>query len=283
MIDHCTVANLLRITMLVYNYGNSIIVDSKDETIETFVNNASVNKLIDSLQISDVRRQVLFDIAKATPNGKVFKFISDKTTDIQVGITTNEDDKRICVVFRGSESNTDWMYDLQVRKHKLTDDISVHSGFYKQLHDTDVYTRIVDELRILWDKFPDYSVYITGHSLGAALATLFGYLLSHEVENKITVVSFASPRVGNANWQKSFEAKTNLVHYRVTNNRDIITAFPVYKYKHVGQNIRLFENTFSTFDNYEDDSWYDFTIFRCWSAKDHNCELYYKNLIHNKW
>ena len=158
MIDHDTVANLLRITMLVYNYGNSIIVDSKDETIEHFVNNA----LFDSLQISDVRRQALFDIAKNTPKGKVFKFISDKKTDIQVGITTNEDDKRICVVFRGSESNTDWLYDLQVRKHKLgdaterrrdkaklqtqntvvsevnssvlTDDISVHSGFYTFSH-----------------------------------------------------------------------------------------------------------------------------------------------------
>ena len=77
MIDHCTVANLLRITMLVYNYGNSIIVDSKDETIEHFVNNALINNQFDSLQISDVRRQVLFDIVKNTPNGKVFKFITD--------------------------------------------------------------------------------------------------------------------------------------------------------------------------------------------------------------
>ena len=183
------------------------------------------------------------------------------------------------------------MIDLQIKKQNLTNftgiennkNIWVHSGFYKQLCSSGVYTRIVTEVKTQLEQHPDYTVYITGHSLGAGLSTLFGFLLSHDITNNITVVSFASPRVGNDQWKKSFESRTNLKHYRITNCRDLITAFPVTTYKHVGDNIRIFEDSHSFFLNYKDNSWYDFTIFRCWSAGDHNSELYYVNLIKNIW
>ena len=281
LIHHSTVTDLLRITMLVYSYGDSI--KTTEDTIETFVGKLSDITLLDSMKLSETSKQVLFDIAKSIPSGKVCNFINDKETDLQAGITINDVDKRICVVFRGSQSSKDWYYDLHVVKQLLRDDIWVHSGFYKQLYDTDVYKNILQAVKTQLEKYPDYSIYITGHSLGAALATLFGYLLAHEMENKITVVSFASPRIGNDNWQNSFDSKKNLTHFRVTNCRDVVTAFPVYNYKHVGQNIRLFEDTHSIHLDYKDTSWYDYTILRCWSAKDHSSELYYKHLIRNVW
>jgi len=281
VIPHNTVLDLLRITILVYNYGSDITLT--DDTIETFVSKMSDSTIQNNLKLDETKKQILFDIAKQNPNGKVCNFINDKETDLQCGITINDDNKRICVVFRGSESLNDWYYDLYMIKKNLKDDIWVHSGFYKQLHDTDVYTKIVQNIKSQIETHLDYEIYITGHSLGAALATLFGYLLAHDIENNVTVVSFASPRVGNSSWQKSFESKSNLTHYRVTNCRDIITAFPSYNYKHVGKNIRLFENTHSIYMDYKDESIYDYTILRCWSANDHNSELYYKHLLINKW
>lgn len=283
-ISHKTIVNLLHITMMVYDYNDKFVFDTPDQTIKEFANKMLCNSVFcDSIQISEFRKNILFKIAECCPSGKICKFISDKTTDLQVGITINSDDKSICVVFRGSESLYDWYYDVHMSHLELNNGIFVHSGFYKQLYDTYMYANIVEEVTSQLAKNPDYKVYITGHSLGAALATLFGYLIADEIKNNITVVSFASPRVGNNKWKKSFESKTNLHHYRVTNQRDVVTALPFYNYKHVGDNIRLFENNVSTHLNYQDESWYDFTLFRCWSISDHNSELYYKNLLKNAW
>jgi len=283
MIEHDTVVDLLRITMLVYNYGKNIVMEDEDQTVETFVSKIRAAGTLEGLDVSCARKEALIEIAEHAPSGKVHKFISEPSTDLQVGITTNDEDKRICVVFRGSESKSDWYYDLQVRKRHLHDGIYVHGGFYDQLHGNDVCKKIVDEIKQLIDAKPDYQIYITGHSLGAALSTLFGFLLSEELENKITVVSFASPRVGNLEWRNAFEAKPNLIHYRIANDRDVVTAFPMYKYKHVGENIRLFENKFDVFSNYSYNTWYDYSLFRCWSMGDHDCDLYYKRLLKNKW
>ena len=283
IIPYTDVVELLRITMLVYNYGKTFTVDDENETVETFVNKITTNGTMDTIGLSDARKSALLDVAKNTPSGKVHSFISDAETDVQVGVTVNEMDKRICIVFRGSESSKDWFYDLQIRKHNLKDDIWVHSGFYKQLHENGVYDKLLASVKQLFSEHPDFSLYITGHSLGAALATLCGFMLSQEFNNQITVVSFASPRVGNAEWKSAFDKQTNLTHYRITNGRDIVTAFPMYKYYHVGKTIRLYEESYSIITDYSMFHWYDFTLFQCWRPSDHDCDLYYNRLLKHKW
>ena len=269
IIPHDDVVELLRITILVYNYGKTFTIEDENETIETFVNKLSKNGTADKIGLSDTRKSILLDVAKNTPSGKVHTFISNTDSDVQVGITINKTDKRICVVFRGSESTKDWFYDLKIQKHNLKDDIWVH--------------KILTSVKQIVDEHPDFSLYVTGHSLGAALATLCGFMFSQELKTQITVVSFASPRVGNAEWKNAFEKQHNLVHYRIANNRDIVTAFPMYNYHHVGKTIRLFENSYSIFVDNSKFSWYDFTLLQCWRIGDHDCDFYYKRLLQNKW
>jgi len=283
IIPHDDVVELLRITILVYNYGKTFTIEDENETIETFVNKLSKNGTADKIGLSDTRKSILLDVAKNTPSGKVHTFISNTDSDVQVGITINKTDKRICVVFRGSESTKDWFYDLKIQKHNLKDDIWVHSGFYQQLYENRVYDKILTSVKQIVDEHPDFSLYVTGHSLGAALATLCGFMFSQELKTQITVVSFASPRVGNAEWKNAFEKQHNLVHYRIANNRDIVTAFPMYNYHHVGKTIRLFENSYSIFVDNSKFSWYDFTLLQCWRIGDHDCDFYYKRLLQNKW
>lgn len=282
-ISHFTVVDMLRITMLVYNYGKDITLNDENVTVETFVDTLKSSGDFDKLNLNETRKEVLEDIANNIPNGKLASFIHDDTTDLQAGITISEENKRICVVFRGSESKSDWYYDLLIFKHKLTDKISVHSGFHKQLTENNTYNKIVDQVKQLLAENPDYSVYITGHSLGGALSTLFGYMLSEEIENPITVVSFASPRVGNYEWKQAFESKSNLTHYRITNKRDIVTAFPLYRYYHVGHNIRLSDKKYKLIECDTDRSWYEETVFTCWSVSEHDCELYYNRLNNTNW
>lgn len=280
---YTTAVDLLRITLLVYNYGKEFSLTKSNDSVEEFVDSLKKNGTFEQLHLNETRKKVLSDIAYNVPSGKLVKFIHDEITDIQVGITVCPNKHRISVVFRGSESKKDWYYDLLIMKHKLNDDIKVHSGFYKQLTENNVYNKIVSEVKKCLETYKDFSIYITGHSLGGALSTLFGYMLSNEIDNKITVVSFASPRVGNYKWKQAFNAKTNLTHFRVTNNRDIITAFPMYRYYHVGHNIRLFNDTYKLIECDTPRRCCEESIITRWRISDHDCELYYNRLTSTEW
>ena len=62
-------------------------------------------------------------------------------------------------------------------------------------------------------------LYITGHSLGAAMATVAASRIQPKV---IALVTFGSPRVGN----REFVNSLKIVHFRVQNNCDDVTKVP---------------------------------------------------------
>lgn len=271
--------DLARLTMLVYEYDKSFKLDN-NQTLENFVSNAKNG----TLELNDTRKEAIFTLANNAPHGKVVKFISDEKTDLQVGITISEINKRITVVFRGSESKYDWYYDLSIMKRQLWDDVYVHSGFYNQLHTNQVYEELVKIIKELISEHPDYHIYVTGHSLGAALSTLFGYELAHILnDKKIVIVSFASPRVGNGAFRKTYDEKENLIHYRVSNDRDIVTAAPMINFQHVGVNISLSDSLLETFFNYDYNGWWRYSLFNCWRVSDHDMDLYYTRLLKHQW
>ena len=276
LLPHTDICDLAKLTLLVYEYGKKFEVDNTT-TIEQFV-----SEMVNDDAKKDIRMDVIKDLAKSSPHGRVHKFFNNKTTDLQVGITISETHKRICVVFRGSESKSDWYYDLAFFKTQLHDNVYVHGGFHTQLHQETMCEQITNELKQLLNENPDYEIYITGHSLGGALCTLYGYELSREITNKIIVVSFASPRVGNTPFKTAFDKQPNLTHYRVTNKRDIVTAAPNINFTHVGINITLTDKTYKVFCKY-DYPWYYFTFFTCWSIGEHSMDLYFKRLKQNPW
>ena len=156
-----------------------------------------------------------------------------------MGISINDTQKRIIVVFRGSASLKNYRYNFSVCKKNLEGDLKVHSGFYNQLHHNGSINFINDKVRRLVNLHPTYTVYCTGHSLGGAVATLYGWTLAKRVipTSNVIVVSFGSPRLGNKAFQKDFEASQNLFHIRVMNRYDLVTKMPSYKYRHVGLGI----------------------------------------------
>ena len=279
LIAHTDICALAQLTMLVYEYGVSITPENQTP-IETFVSEL-INGKRETLK-NQLRMDVITELAKNSPNGRVLKFFSNEQTDLQVGITVSDSNKRISVVFRGSESKSDWYYDLSLFKVQLHDDVYVHGGFHKQLHNENMYENINNELMNALTECPDYEIYVTGHSLGGALATLYGYELSKVISNNVTVVSFASPRVGNTPFRREYDASPNLMHYRITHNRDMVTSAPSINYYHTGVAVALKETTYSVYYTY-DYSWYKYSLFRCWSAGDHSMDLYYKCLLKNKW
>ena len=84
IIPHNNVCALAQLTMLVYEYGVSITPDDKTP-IETFVSDIIHGKR-ETLK-NQLRMDVITQLAKKSPNGRVHKFFSNEETDLQVGIT----------------------------------------------------------------------------------------------------------------------------------------------------------------------------------------------------
>ena len=92
-------------------------------------------------------------------------------------------------------------------------------------------------MRMAKERRPRRSFVVTGHSLGSALATLF--VMENKEKNKFdisTVCTFASPRVGNAEFVNQFN-QLPLTSWRIVNTQDIVPKLPLhapfFDYQHV--------------------------------------------------
>ncbi len=135
--------------------------------------------------------------------------------DTQAFLAVRESDKMAVLAFRGTEMNiADIRTDLKTTSIDI-DGFSVHEGFYKafKMIDKDVK----DELKALGD---DYVLYITGHSLGGALALLAAKYLGSDSLG--ACYTFGGPRVASQEFSQSI--KTPI--YRVINAADIVPRIP---------------------------------------------------------
>uniref|UniRef100_A0A6C0AD48 Fungal lipase-type domain-containing protein n=1 Tax=viral metagenome TaxID=1070528 RepID=A0A6C0AD48_9ZZZZ len=170
---------------------------------------------------------------------KATYFFSDDETDLQVGIYVDDKNKKITISFRGTESVRDGITDLNVIKIVYDSKIKVHRGFYKQLFHSKIYNDFYSKLKLLIEDKKNYVIYVTGHSLGAALSSLFSYRLSNDYDIIVNNINFASPRVGNIYWKQSFNSKENIKALRVVVSSDPIPLTPSLNYRHVGKLLKL--------------------------------------------
>ena len=138
-------------------------------------------------------------------------------TDTQAILIRSQD---IAVLaFRGSEPNkVDWLYtDADAKFVTLPEgEGKIHRGFYES------FLSVKRELEHAIDRLPaDLPLYVTGHSLGGALANVAGMELE-KTRHLAAIYSFGSPRVGNDVWA----SRMKVPHYRTVNGRDIVPLLP---------------------------------------------------------
>ncbi|KAL1367982.1 hypothetical protein AAHE18_02G087800 [Arachis hypogaea] len=187
-------------------------------------------------------------------------FLDNASTDTQVAIWRDSTRRRLVVAFRGTEQSQwkDLRTDLMLVPAGLNperiggdfkQEVQVHSGFLSA-YDS-VRIRIISLIRLAVGFVEEHSeslhkwhVYVTGHSLGGALATLLALELSSNQLAKrgaisITMYNFGSPRVGNKRFAEVYNEKVK-DSWRVVNHRDIIPTVPrLMGYCHVAQPVYL--------------------------------------------
>ncbi|WP_240479818.1 lipase family protein [Paenibacillus wynnii] len=140
-----------------------------------------------------------------------------------------ESPDEIIIAFRGTSSTTDWISDMiasQKRFKYIKEDCLTHRGF------TDIYsTARSGVLSALAKLSTDKTLYITGHSLGAALATLCAIdLAANTAHSSPNLYTFGSPRVGDPAFAKVFTMYVRN-SYRIANLFDVVTYAPPTIYK----------------------------------------------------
>jgi len=141
-----------------------------------------------------------------------------------------KNDEFAVLAFRGTQP-TKWedvRTDLRALKQRTVEG-KVHKGFKEAFDD------VSDEIFDIVDKSigKDLALYVTGHSLGAALATVATKELDGKFNDLIAACyTFGSPRVGDGTYEKSIKVPV----YRIVNTTDIVTLVPFFlgTFVHVG-------------------------------------------------
>lgn len=129
--------------------------------------------------------------------------------------------------FRGTEPDelSDVLADLNAIPRGAMTHGWVHSGFRGEVD------KLWQDIATHQHKYQDRKFYITGHSLGAAMATLATSRFE-EYTPVEQLTTFGSPRVGTRKFVKNIQTP----HIRVVNNNDVVTKVPLWLmgYKHHG-------------------------------------------------
>lgn len=187
-------------------------------------------------------------------------FVDNKESDTQCWLFWNEAKQKLVIAFRGTEQTQwkDMATDAQLAQTTIEHDegelrtcsetsaddekIWVHSGFLN------AYLSVKNEVVELVNQVcrqANWTIYVTGHSLGGALATCCAYDLA--MRNKqgramwsdIECYTFGSPMVGGKAFIESFDAIIPNC-WRVVNENDAVSLVPrMMGYAHVGKKVLL--------------------------------------------
>ena len=221
--------------------------------------------------------------------------LENEATDTQAGVWADKKSRSIIVSFRGTETIKfrDILTDINLLQSPFLDSepslrtAMVHSGFLSSYRSVaTALAQLLERLLLLPPVEPDsadedlgWTIYITGHSLGGALATLLAFDISRAAAGLLSpppdpgstssydpyhqcgesealarqmrlldvhLCTFGAPRVGCPEFRSLFERLQRGRCYRVVNSDDIVARMPrgaavnrLLSYEHVGKTVMI--------------------------------------------
>ncbi len=138
-------------------------------------------------------------------------FIAESTTQIIISV-------------RGTASFQDAVQDAEAKQVDFKEGKGqVHLGFYEG------FGFVKQKLDAYLKKHPqaDKTFVVTGHSLGAAVATLIAAYLREKITSKVILYTYGSPRVGNKTFADRYTRTKPFTYYRIVNGSDVVTMVPM--------------------------------------------------------
>lgn len=179
--------------------------------------------------------------------------------------------KAILIIYQGTNSIRDWIVDADIRKVNGPWNSEVHNGFWTGfqslwLNDPrSQYEGIQEHVRQLKQtkKYRNAGIWLGGHSLGAAMATMNAAQMSVMGWPVWGVYTYGSPRCGNEIFEVSYDIKLKSRTHRHVRNNDPVPRVPLrsWGYAHVGQ-IQYF--TEEGDGPYNNPSWWFRVLDRAW-------------------
>jgi triacylglycerol lipase len=168
-----------------------------------------------------------------------FFFLGDEVTQTEAWIAAKDD--AIFVVFRGTDEAEDWRTNVrlaqtlwQTRSGKESQHYAgamVHRGFASALDR--IWYPISERVNLFQDQ--NQTVWVAGHSLGGALASVSLARFREENIDIRGAYTFGQPRVFNKTFAKQLDADFKSKYFRFVNNNDVICRVPfLLNYAHAG-------------------------------------------------
>lgn len=220
-------------------------------------------------------------------NTHIVTVLAAKKGGIGTGyIMVDHNKETIIVAFRSSTTSEDWFSNFAIQPTEYSPiskkeywelvkngrlsfckDCQIHKGLSK--FKESLGGEFLDKIEYTLKNYPSFKIVITGHSLGAALASMVGIELKLKGYQPL-VLTYATPKIFNSNLKdwvnelfesvkvhddiiQSRKVKTERGYFRVIHKNDYIQSVPPF-YKAAG--LEIFINKISLPHNLEDLEYY---------------------------
>ncbi|KAJ5970983.1 Lipase class 3 [Penicillium vulpinum] len=212
-------------------FGFSVAVGQCLAATTQGVSDNIYNRLVEMATISQA---AYADLCNIPATMTTVKKIYNAHTDINGWVLRDDSRQEIVIVFRGTGSDTNLQLDTNYTLAPFDTlpqcvGCSVHGGYY--LGWTSVQAEVESLAQQQANKYHDYALTVTGHSLGASIAAITAAQLS-AIYDHVRLYTFGEPRTGNQAYgsymNERFQAASpeTTRYFRVTHANDGIPNLP---------------------------------------------------------